>query len=266
MLTAIDRPGRMSDHSASCASAESTTHCVSGPIRPVLSAIGMKSLGGTRPRTGCIHRTSASNATTCPVRSVDLRLVVQHQFAGRNRAAQFGDQAQPLRIELVDARVVAHDRGAGGLRRVEREVGATQQRLGRLGVVGPHRVAHAGLGRDGDTGQFGLLTERLLQSAQNPLHRIGRGARQHDAELVAAESGDRVAGPHRCGQSFGDDAQELVAVAMTERVVDFLEAVEVDHHQRHVGTQATGRGQARPTLGRHAAPGWAGRSACRAAP
>ena len=53
---------------------------------------------------------------------IDLGLVVQHQLATRDRAAQFGNQPQSLRIEFVDTGVVANDCGAGRLRRIECQV------------------------------------------------------------------------------------------------------------------------------------------------
>jgi hypothetical protein len=172
---------------------------------------------------------------------VDLRLIVQDQFIGRDRAAKFSDQAQPLRVELVDAGVVADDRGPGSLRRVERQVGVAQQRLGALRVDRPHRIAHARFGRDRDARQFRLVPECVLDPPQYAFHRLRLRAGEHDAELVAAEPGDGVAGPQCRFQAFRHDAEELVAVAVAERVVDFFEPVEVHHHERHLGAESPRR-------------------------
>ena len=74
---------------------------------------------------------------------------------------------------------------------------------------------------------------------------VGGCTRQHDAELVTAQARNRVTGANRRGQAFGDDAQELVTVAMAERVVHFLEAVEIHHHQCDVGAEPARGGQRR---------------------
>ena len=55
---------------------------------------------------------------------------------------------------------------------------------------------------------------------------------EHDRELVAAEPRQRVARPQRLLQARADLAQHLVAGVMAERVVELLEAVEVDQQQR----------------------------------
>ena len=47
-------------------------------------------------------------------------------------------------------------------------------------------------------------------------------------ELVATEAGDRTSTGHRVTESFADDPEELVAVVVSEGVVDFLEPVEID--------------------------------------
>src|SRR5207302_4217862 len=50
----------------------------------------------------------------------------------------------------------------------------------------------------------------------------------HDDELVAAESGDGVTGPHGLAQTLGDGHQHAVAGRVTPAVVDELESVEVE--------------------------------------
>ena len=56
---------------------------------------------------------------------------------------------------------------------------------------------------------------------------------EHD-ELVAAEAADRVGLAQHVGDPRRDVAQQLVADRVAERVVDALEAVEVDEHRRRV--------------------------------
>ena len=54
-----------------------------------------------------------------------------------------------------------------------------------------------------------------------------------DGELVAADAGDDVAGPHAAAQPLGEDEQELVAGGVAAAVVDALEVVEVDEEHAH---------------------------------
>ena len=53
---------------------------------------------------------------------------------------------------------------------------------------------------------------------------------EEDGELVAAESRDRVAGAGRHAEPFADRLEQFVARRVSQRVVDVLEVVEVDHH------------------------------------
>jgi hypothetical protein len=63
-------------------------------------------------------------------------------------------------------------------------------------------------------------------------------AGQQDGELVAAEARDDVVGAQHAAQPLGDGAQEPVARAMAERIVDDLEVVEVDEEHRHLPAAA----------------------------
>ena len=65
--------------------------------------------------------------------------------------------------------------------------------------------------------------------------------RQQDAELVAAQAGDRVGVAQRALQPRGDLLQQQVAHVMAERVVDLLEVVEIhDHDHGGVAVAAAG--------------------------
>ena len=55
---------------------------------------------------------------------------------------------------------------------------------------------------------------------------------EQERELVAAEAGDGVVGPQRRLQPARDGDQQLVADVVAERVVDELEAVEVEEQHR----------------------------------
>ena len=54
---------------------------------------------------------------------------------------------------------------------------------------------------------------------------------EDDAELVAAEAGDGVAGPQAGAEPLADGREELVADRVTEALVDRLEPIEVEQDQ-----------------------------------
>ena len=56
-----------------------------------------------------------------------------------------------------------------------------------------------------------------------------------DAELVAADTADDVGRPHVADQLARDRLEQRIAGAMAVAVVDALEAVEIDEHQRGLG-------------------------------
>ena len=84
-----------------------------------------------------------------------------------------------------------------------------------------------------DVGHAGVDDERLAQRLDQPVGEVvdlARGGEllAHHHELVAAEPGDHVAPTNGGGEPLGDDAQQLVAGSVTERVVDHLESVEIE--------------------------------------
>ena len=71
------------------------------------------------------------------------------------------------------------------------------------------------------------LGERMrLLDAAKPL--------EEENELVAPQSGDRILLPHRLVESAGDRNEQDVAGLVSVRVVDLLEAVEVEKEHRDV--------------------------------
>ena len=61
---------------------------------------------------------------------------------------------------------------------------------------------------------------------------VGPQVLEDDREFVAAEPGDGVGGAHAASKARGDLLQQRVADLVAERVVDRLEAVEIDEHER----------------------------------
>ena len=56
-----------------------------------------------------------------------------------------------------------------------------------------------------------------------------------DGELITAQPGDQGRFPDALAQTRGNGLQQSVARRMSKRVVDFLEAVEVEHQHRQMG-------------------------------
>src|SRR6186713_3357293 len=78
--------------------------------------------------------------------------------------------------------------------------------------------------------------EKLLRDA--PEHGGVVEVLDDDHELVSAEAREKVGLAQRRRQRRRHAFQELVAYAMAERVVDVLEAVEVDEQHAHAMTAA----------------------------
>ena len=116
---------------------------------------------------------------------------------------------------------------------VHRGVGVAQQVLGeRVGALGD---------RDPDArgdevlagGEDDRLVDRLRDALGHP-DRLVRAVEllADDEELVAAEPGDRVGGPHRVVQPRRQRHEQVVAGGVAERIVDELELVEVGEQHR----------------------------------
>ena len=178
----------------------------------------------------------------------DDRLVVHRELVQHDRLLQVRAQLQPLEHALVHRRLEDPVAAlAVPLRDVHGDVGVAKQ------LFGVRRRAARLDEADADAGAWEHLLavdlELCLEGAQQPGGRVG-GVREvgdaieQDGELVAAEACDRVgrAGSvalrRRC-----DLAQDAVAGGMAEAVVDGLELVEVDEHDRYRRSGPLGAGE-----------------------
>jgi hypothetical protein len=69
------------------------------------------------------------------------------------------------------------------------------------------------------------------------------GHRQYHHELVAADAADGIALPYLVGELARDALQELIADRMAKRIVDVLEAVQVDEQERDLISRMGSIGQ-----------------------
>ena len=123
------------------------------------------------------------------------------------------------------------------LRTVKREIGVAQQFFHRASIARTEGRADA----RPDIEQVIVDLVRLGQSLNDIVRQlvdafaIGCFA-QHHGELVAAQPPADLAVAHQALQPRRDFGQHAVADQVPKRVVDRLEAVEIDHHQRTART------------------------------
>ncbi len=148
-----------------------------------------------------------------------------------------------LALRDLVARVVEGVAAARALGDVHDDVGTAHQRAGVVAVLREQRHADAGA----DVDRLALELDRRTQGRGHGTRHRARafaiGAGQHDRELVATEARHGVAIAQRSAQPVGDLAQHRVAGDVTERVVDALEAVEVEQQHRQPAAGGARRAQ-----------------------
>ena len=221
-----------------------------GMIRPLSSATAMKRPGATSPCSGWSQRMRASTPTVGRPPYLDHRLVVQQQFGPLEGPVErvLGGHS----IEHVDPEGLVEDLGSEapspfGL--VHGRLGVGQQVVGIVGTEGVESHAHRGVEEHLDIVDRDRAGQRLLHPGDErrglllgPARRI----RDESEELVAPEPGQQVDVSGHLLQTAGHRHEHLVAQGVTHRVVDGLEAVEVEQHHRHAARGA-GEGLRRGT-------------------
>ena len=224
--------------------------------------------GRSVPRAGWCQRTSASAETSRPVSRSTTGSTSMSTCAVGDGLAQLAHQREQRRVVDVDVRAV-DDRGVRAvLGGVHRDVGALEQVADRRGVLGRHRDADR-------AGQVQPLLVRRRTGSSSASSSgvatpsaavVGRPARRRTANSSPPSRATVTPGPAAVAEAVGDLADQLVADVVAEGVVDGLEAVQVDDHDRRRGTARRRRAATRCVGQRRAgARGWAGRSARRAA-
>jgi hypothetical protein len=165
------------------------------------------------------------------------RLGHQVELAAVQRAAQRGLDLQPTGGAVAVLVAAAVPVAALVLGHVHGLVGAPDRLVGVDLAAGDHAQPDARGGRQAVGAAGGGRGDRGDDALGDDRRAIGLEVLGHDDELVAAEAGDRVAGPDGAGDALGDVAQHLVADVVPERVVDKLQPVQVDeeHRQRRPG-------------------------------
>ena len=184
------------------------------------------------------------------------RLVVQLEFADRQRLAQFDRQpVAALGVEAHGGFVKAEGGAAVSLGGIKGKVGIAQQRVDVVAIPGRKCDADAAIDMFHDTVELERRREGLHDA-------LGEGSgiglvliAQHEdqCELVAAEPCDHVRRAHQQLQPVGDFDQKRIARRMAHAVVDVLEVVDVDIHQRERTVREPDGQQIRDVVGEEAA-------------
>ena len=204
---------------------------------------------------GCTHAHERFGEHRLLRLRVDDGLEVQHQSVLLKRQRQ-----RLLDIEVLAHRIavrrVVDDREVAALPlgRVHRAVGARDQLVGReLGVVAQHD-ADRGLRVQQRTVARIRLAHRIDDARRDRARAaFGGDAVEQRDKLVAAHSRQRIAGPQDRAHAVRGLDQVVVAGAVAERIVDLLEAVEVEQkqHERPLlarGAELRQRGRERGTV------------------
>ena len=181
---------------------------------------------------------------------IDDRLVVHLELLAFHRRAELGLQPETGHHPGVHRGVEHGTRTAAArLGVVHRDVGIAQHVLGvRMGAAAD-RDADAGRHRD----LVPVELDRRRDPRLHPLHdrpdRARFDAMEQHRELVTAEPCREIGLTQPGAQPLADRGQEAISHVVTERVVDELEAVEVEEHHgvAQLGRLAgLGDGQAQP--------------------
>ncbi|KDB50361.1 hypothetical protein X805_40490 [Sphaerotilus natans subsp. natans DSM 6575] len=160
------------------------------------------------------------------------RLVPELELAALERTPQPAVELQAaLRGLGQRLGVVAVGATAGVLGLVHRRIGVAQQLLDLVAILRVQADADAGLHPDLAAVDLEGALEQLQQLAgdHGGVFLIAQRL-QHQDELVAAQPSERVLAPGALRQALGHVAQQPVAAAVAQAVVDGLEVVQVDEH------------------------------------
>ena len=172
-------------------------------------------------------------ADQAAARDFELRLVIQHQLAVAQRVAQAGFNAHALLHALVHVLAVEGDAAVGvgvvALGPFHRDVGQRQQGFGVVAVLRVDADADAGAQAQVVAADQERCVERRLQLLRHRggfevLAYIG----QADGVFVARQARYQVFVAQRGLEALADLLEQFIADAPAQRVVDALEAVQVD--------------------------------------
>ncbi len=197
-------------------------------------------------------------ADQASARDVDARLVVQHELVAHQRMSQADFELLALcELGVERPRVILEAIAAAFLRFVHRDVGGLDQALRGVAGVRIHGDADARRCVHFAVAELVFLRQHQQQFLCRRC-RVAGLAEIFEAndELVTTPAAGKIADAQVLVETPGDIAQQRVADVVTQRIVDRLEAIEIDekHRQRRRLALAAPDG-ARQLLGKQCAIG-----------
>ena len=222
----------------------------SSAIRPHCSATGMNRTGEMNPRSGCRHRASASKPVMRRSSGFEPRLKPHLEFVIAQGTAQITLDQAALVLAAVHLGIEPdHQTAAARLGLIHRGVGMPDESRPRS-----FRQPDGTRGRGSRTGGTGFHRCRSVRSSRSTMASArasvasGCGPSRHRMANSSPPVRARNASvADKAMQAPADVAQQPVARLMTQRVVDHLEAIQIETQQ--------------PELRRHC--GWRNKSASR---
>ncbi len=161
--------------------------------------------------------------------AIQLKRVAVQRIADARRPALARDACPPADgdVGVIDGAVIT----AACLGLIHRDIGEDHQ-------VGPTRLGVLTKRCHPDTDgqrpaladdEAAVLAHGAQQVLQHPLGVLLVGVRERDRELVAAQTRQDVGGAQPVAQQVRGRDQRLVSDPVTERVVDLLEVVQIEH-------------------------------------
>ena len=164
---------------------------------------------------------------------IDDRLIVEFHLAVFERELQIVLELHAPIVTLGDRERVADDLAAAGLLGlVQREIGVAEQFLQRRAVARRDGVTDAGAAQMLIDADREWMVERRENAFGGEARPVFVGADHDHNEFVAADPRDLVARIDDGFDPLADLLEHGIAGLMSERVVDVLEAIEIDQDQR----------------------------------
>ena len=207
------------------------------------SASGYEVGRGDEPVVGVLPAHQRLDRLHLGGEQVQLGLVVQHDVPVVQSGAELAQQPEATPAVVVLADVVELDAAVVGLGHVHGGVGVLQEGGVVAAVVGEDGDAGAGLHVEAEVLELEGVGEALddVGGQRDRLDVVDDAVEQH-GELVAAEAGHDPGPRGDVFDAGADLLEEGVSGLMAERVVDLLEAVEIDEDDGQPGPVAPGPG------------------------
>ncbi len=192
--------------------------------------------GWNRPRIGSMPAQQGLDANHASARDLDLRLVDQTELSLDDPAAQSSLEmplqlGDPAGLGIVETVALAARR----LGPVLREIGVAQEVLRCGAVLRKQRDADAGPRQHLASSDLKGRTQHVNQALRQRLGLVaGADPGQNDHEFITPEPGEGVGGARDRAQPCRSSLEQPVAGGVPERVVDLLEVVQVQEHDRDV--------------------------------